>query len=240
MRQMGLTNMTTHKIKTLTIGMVLSITLSGLPARAELYIHGSLGQSRFFETNENGTWRQDGMPNQQFERQSLFYSGGIGYAVTRHWSVEGSYLNFGSAATSGTKVEDADYDTINARIIPGHECAERSAWSSRDFIQGGSLAVRYNYPLGMIYPFVRGGMWGAWHNHEVLDIRNDPRVHAVPHTRPHLFAGAIIGAQVGGGVCAGGSMRVCGQVDYYHALGVEGAPASQAIIVPQVGLEYHF
>ena len=210
--------------------ILLTCLLASSYAQAEgLYLDLASGFTQFTCTicqgDNDGTWRQAGLPN-GIRYTSPAFRAGLGYAWDK-WRVQASYLNAGQVKihlyyTTG----DDTYDKAAHRCLAN--CSTpNTRFETSDSYQGGELSLARDFTIGPVKPFVRVGGAVLFH---IIDVN-----FQTTHLKMH---GTVPMGLIGGGLCY---QWVCAETTYYKGFGggtewSAGLPVSKEMFVSLVSI----
>ena len=222
--------MTRWFMQVLTVIVLLMQTSTTTPVWAGIYVDLAGGFTQFTcticEGDNDGTWRQAGLPN-GIRRTSPAFRAGLGYRWEQ-WSIQAHYLNAGQVKIHQYyTTDDASYDKVAHKCLAN--CATpNSRFETSDSYQGGELSLSKHFRIGPVQPFLRAGGAVLFHALQV----NFGATHLTMH-------GTIPMVLVGGGLCY---HWLCGETTYYKGSGggtewSAGLPISKEMVVSLVSLK---
>ena len=219
----------------IALGLLLVSECSPTPAHADqgLYVHGSLGATRFQPTVSDGTWRQDGLNRgrETFDTRAFSWRAGLGYNFTEHIGLEAGYFHAGTVRDDLRFVFDRDYAAKAGQCLDN--CTNPMRLKVADTYQGLDLAAVYRWhPSEHWSPFVKAGGAILWHRLQADSI-GDP-------DRNQAFYGRIPAALLGSGLCY---QMFCAEASYYMGIGGEnchspcGYPVAKEFLLTTFGVK---
>ena len=180
------------------------------PAHAgSFYLDVGVGTTLFQRTTEDGTWIQDGLPNQT-DFTSFAYRAGLGYTFNERWSIQASYLNLGIARIRARVVHDPDYDPKGSVCLAS--CGNAFPFNTTDRMYGGELSITRTFTDWPVRPFIKAGAALMYH-HLKADVQ-------VLYPSPGNFSidskGYIPMGLVGLGACY---KAICAESTWYQGIG---------------------
>lgn len=190
----------------LVVGLLLLSECTTQPAHAGAYLDIAGGMTQFLITAPDGDYIQRGLPR-SLDTRSLAYRVGLGWSFNERWSIQGSYVNFGTINQTAKFVSDEDYNPKGSQCVKN--CAGAPTYRITDAYHGGELTVSRHWE----YLYLKLG--GAYLMHR-FTINNENGLGQSNQHYGQYFA-TVAGAGVTYKVMD--SLNLYGELSYYHGLG---------------------
>ncbi|PXW23420.1 hypothetical protein [Paraburkholderia caballeronis] len=169
-------------------------------ARAESWFQFEAGLGgAFVKDMGDGTWIQQGAPNNRERQKSVAVMAGITGQLYQHgpWDVRyhADYIYIGNFSASVDGVPDANYDPVKHRMVNLPTQMRYSPFSGQGHVQGVPLTLDAGYTYRGWRLGAEAGAWVYWQTwHETLYNLADQWQDLSHRTSPQV--GFVVGASV--------------------------------------------
>lgn len=211
------------------VGIFMLVECQPQSAHAGAYLDVAGGYTKFLLTAPDGDYVQKDLPH-SLDLSSMAYKVGLGWRFNERWSIQGSYVNFGTLKQDAKFVDDRDYDPKAGKCLAN--CAAAIPNKMTDAYHGGELTITRTFHVNEDWSVgLKAG--GALLMHRFTIMRMDT---GTTHENYGRFPATIAGVQAG-------YKWAYIEMDYYHGIGPAncfngcGWPLSKEMLMTWFGVK---